>query len=280
MSAANFSGLPSSPSAVSLRTSVHVDYTDSTLCLHRKYSLTKSPAMIRMFNAAAPCRHGVNLRLTYRENFPAMIRMINTAASFRHGVSDAERKLIRQHHSEHSAMSQAALAAYFSTRFGHKISQATVYRTLSERYAWLDLPSGVRRASTRQRRSKPKYPALEHRLFDWQMLLQAQGVRLTGVMISNAAREFWRRLKAEGVQEPYSSTPCPRLDWGFLYYYQERYNCIQPYNPRRKVASFEAGKDIKPPSRAVALAKAAEAIEEVQQYFAAHGKPRHQLIEV
>ncbi|KAJ5976584.1 hypothetical protein N7481_010291 [Penicillium waksmanii] len=130
-------------------------------------------------------------------------------------ISDAQRKALRIFASDtRPKPTQKACAAWFQEKFGRIIDRATVSRTLSSQYNYLD--NGE--AGTRSRKSTAHWPLLDEALFQWQQRHTEKGFPMTGPLIRLKAAEYWKKIPM------YKDQTMPAFSDGWLSGFKRRYS--------------------------------------------------------
>jgi hypothetical protein len=130
-------------------------------------------------------------------------------------ISDAQRKALRIFASETSPKpTQKACAAWFHEKFGRIIDRATVSRTLSPRYSYLD--NGE--AGARSRKSTAHWPLLEEALVEWQRQYAKQGCCIIGPLMRLKTAECWKKIPM------YKDQAMPAFSDGWLTGFKRRYS--------------------------------------------------------
>lgn len=106
--------------------------------------------------------------------------------------TDSERHALRAHHNLLAASDvptpQSHLSTWFSTTFGHPISQSQISKILSSRYAHLDAPPKL---PDNCRNRAAAHPELDQVLGEWYAKAKAEGVKVSGDDLRDMARRFW-----------------------------------------------------------------------------------------
>lgn len=106
--------------------------------------------------------------------------------------TDSERHALRAHHNLLTASGvptpQSHLSTWFSTTFGHGISQSQISKILSSRYAHLDAPPKL---PDNCRNRAAAHPELDQVLGEWYAKAKAEGVKVSGDDLREMARRFW-----------------------------------------------------------------------------------------
>jgi hypothetical protein len=126
-------------------------------------------------------------------------------------ITNRQKADIRAQHALKPYLTHIQLAEWFRCRYKQPISRATVCRSLSSHYAFLDSPSS--HDLSRQRRRTGHWPELETALFEW--IQRAEGrITISQEVIREKAKQYWARL--------YPEKEMPQFSNGWVYKFQVR----------------------------------------------------------
>src|SRR5436190_8598000 len=123
--------------------------------------------------------------------------------SSRHAITtDQWQALHRWAHRQHPKPTQKQSIEWFSQEYHHKLSQSTVSKSLSARFAYLDDDYNIPQSLWVR---EGFWPDLEQVLFAWQQRVDARGGFTSGELLQAKAKEVWTQLPQ------YADKPVPEF---------------------------------------------------------------------
>lgn len=131
------------------------------------------------------------------------------------GITVYQRRALRQLARQLPCLRQRQLKLWFEAEFHRTVNPNTISDSLSTKYSYLD--SEVYHRPSQQRRTPPKWPALDQALFDWQQE-RDKDKPITAALIKQQAACFWKSLPC------YRDMEAPKFSNGWLKLFKRRHN--------------------------------------------------------
>ena len=133
-------------------------------------------------------------------------------------ISELERKSLRDYAHQHPKTPHKQLAAWFQSKFSHRIAQSSISDSLGSRFEYLDALSADNLIADGEskRRREPSFPQLERELLQWYQSCMDRGEQVTGELVKKAAASLWMDMSE------YSGRDMPKWSNGWLEGWKQR----------------------------------------------------------
>lgn len=153
----------------------------------------------------------------------------NKVVKSRNQWTDEHRRAVRKYYRENDKPSLRAIQDWFFTIYHLRISSSCISEWISARYTRVDNPA----ARLDQQRAIPSHwPELEEALMDWYTRMFNNGTKVTGEMLSDTARVFWKQMPC------YADKASPKFSAGWLDGFKKRHEIRQRSKKESKTAKI------------------------------------------